>query len=268
MANSSLRLPDNRRVIDAISIGVLTKTYPVSRIKAVLQATDTESIRERALPAHVMVYYVLALTLWMHTNYEGVLGWLVEGLQWKTPRKSAITQARQRLGWEPLQRLYEEVVQPVARPETLGAWYRGRRVVSLDGSTLEIADTEGNEKAFGRPGASRGAAAYPLLRFVGLVENGSHVLFGAQLGGYKTGETRLAAEAVKWLQKDMLCLADREFLSYKLWNEARGRSALLWRGKKHLRLPCYRRLSDGSYLSFIYASARIGVIIGMGCWCE
>jgi len=263
MANSSLRLPDNRRVIDAISIGVLTKTYPVSRIKAVLQATDTESIRERALPAHVMVYYVLALTLWMHTNYEGVLGWLVEGLQWllspkewKTPRKSAITQARQRLGWEPLQRLYEEVVQPVARPETLGAWYRGRRVVSLDGSTLEIADTEGNEKAFGRPGASRGAAAYPLLRFVGLVENGSHVLFGAQLGGYKTGETRLAAEAVKWLQKDMLCLADREFLSYKLWNEARGRSALLWRGKKHLRLPCYRRLSDGSYLSFIYASAK------------
>ena len=166
MANSSLRLPDNRRVIDAISIGVLTKTYPVSRIKAVLQATDTESIRERALPAHVMVYYVLALTLWMHTNYEGVLGWLVEGLQWllspkewKTPRKSAITQARQRLGWEPLQRLYEEVVQPVARPETLGAWYRGRRVVSLDGSTLEIADTEGNEKAFGRPGASRGTAA-------------------------------------------------------------------------------------------------------------
>ena len=184
MANSSPRLPDNRRVIDAISIGVLTRTYPVSRIKAVLKATETESIRERALPAHVMVYYVLALTLCMHSSYEAVLGWLVEGLQWllspkewKMPRKSAITKARQRVGWKPLKQLYEEMAQPVVQKETVGAWYRGWRVVSLDGSTLEVADTKANEKAFGRPGASRGTAAYPLLRLVGLVENGSHVLF-------------------------------------------------------------------------------------------
>lgn len=264
MANSSPRLPDNRRVIDAISIGVLTRTYPVSRIKAVLKATETESIRERALPAHVMVYYVLALTLCMHTSYEAVLGWLVEGLQWllspkewKMPRKSAITKARQRVGWKPLKQLYEEVVQPVAQKDTVGAWYRGWRVVSLDGSTLEVADTKANEKSFGRPGASRGTAAYPLLRFVGLVENGPHVLFGVKLGGYKTGETTLAKEAIPHLQKDMLCLADREFLSYKLWNEARGTgAALVWRAKKHLRLPCYRRLQDGSYLSFLYPSAK------------
>ena len=264
MANSSPRLPDNRRVIDAISIGVLTKTYPLSRIQAVLKATQTESIRERALPAHVVVYYVLALTLCMHSSYEAVLGWLVEGLQWllspkewKMPRKSAITQARQRVGWKPLQQLYQEVVQPLAQKDTAGAWYRNWRVVSLDGSTVEIADTPANEKAFGRPGASRGAAAYPLLRFVGLVENGPHVLFGVKLGGYKTGETTLAKEAIQHLQKDMLCLADREFLSYKLWNEARRTgAALVWRGKKHLRLPCYRRLPDGSYLSFLYASAK------------
>lgn len=264
MANTAPRLPDNRRVIDAISIGVLTKTYPIARIKAVLKATGRESIRERALPAHVVVYYVLALTLWMHTGYEAVLGWLVEGLQWllypkqwKMPRKSAITKARQRVGWKPLQQLYEEVVQPVAQKETMGAWYRGRRVVSLDGSTMEVADTEANEKAFGRPGASRGTAAYPLLRFVGLVENGPHVLFGVEVGSYKTGETTLAKAAIQHLQKDMLCLADREFLSYGLWNEARQRAgALLWRGKKNLRLPCYCRLQDGSYLSFLYASTK------------
>lgn len=173
------------------------------------------------------------------------------------PRKSAITKARQRVGWKPLKQLYEEMAQPVAQKETVGAWYRGWRVVSLDGSTLEVADTKANEKAFGRPGASRGTAAYPLLRLVGLVENGSHVLFGVQLGGYKTGETTLAKEAVQHLQKDMLCLADREFLSYKLWNEARGRgAALVWRAKKNLRLPCYRRLQDGSYLSFLYPSAK------------
>jgi hypothetical protein len=264
MANSSPRLPDNRRVIDAISIGVLTKTYPISHIKAILKATQTESIRERTLPAHVVVYYVLALTLCMHSSYEAVLGWLVEGVQWllspkewKMPRKSAITKARQRVGWKPLKQLYEEVVQPVAQKDTQGAWYRGWRVVSLDGSTLEVADTPANEKAFGRPGASRGAAAYPLLRFVGLVENGPHVLFGVKLGGYRTGETRLAQEVIQHLQKDMLCLADREFLSYQLWNDARrGGAALVWRGKKHLRLPCYLRLQDGSYLSFLYASAK------------
>jgi Transposase DDE domain/Insertion element 4 transposase N-terminal len=200
----------------------------------------------------------------MHTSYEAVLGLLVEGLQWllspkewRTPGKAAISQARQRLGWEPLKQLYEEVVRPVAEKETQGAWYRGRRVVSLDGSTLEVADTEANEKAFGRPGASRGTAAYPLLRFVGLVENGTHVLFGAQLGGYRTGESTLAQAVVQLLCKGMLCLADREFLSYKLWNEARRRgAALLWRGKKNLLLPCYRRLPDGSYLSFLYASTK------------
>jgi hypothetical protein len=262
MGNTCPRLPENRRVTDANSVGVLTKTYPVSRIKAVLKATGRESIRERCLPAHVVVYYVLAMTLWMHSGYEEVLSWLVEGLQWllapkewRMPKKTAITKARQRVGWEPLKQMYEEVVRPAAEKETVGAWYRGRRVVSLDGSTLEVADTKANEKAFGRPGASRGRAAYPLLRFVGLVENGTHVLFGVQVGGYRTGETTLAREVVKHLQKDMLCLADREFLNYRQWQEARkSGAALVWRAKKHLRLPCYQRLQDGSYLSFLYAS--------------
>ena len=264
MAHLSKHLPNGNRITDELAMGILAKTYPTAQVREILQQQGRASQRERELPAHLMVYYVMGLGLWMGASCREVLRCLLMGVQWllggekvyKVTGKSGITQARQRLGWEVMRAIYNEVVQPIGQQHTRGAWYRNWRVVSLDGSTLEIADTEGNEKAFGRPGASRGAAAYPLLRFVGLVENGSHVLFGAQLGGYKTGETRLAAEAVKWLQKDMLCLADREFLSYKLWNEARGRSALLWRGKKHLRLPCYRRLSDGSYLSFIYASAK------------
>ena len=114
-----------------------------------------------------------------------------------------------------------------------------------------------NAQAFGRPGASRGKAAYPQLRFVSLVENGTHVLVGSRLGRYRDGETTLARQVVGTLAAEMLCLADRLFFAYPLWQQARATGAdLLWRVKKHLRLPCRQRLADGSYLSVIYPSAR------------
>jgi hypothetical protein len=252
-------------VVDAINVGVLTKAYPVTKIKAVLKSTGKSSTRERELPAHVVVYYVLALTLCMPMNTREVLRWLLEGIQYllrgktkaKVTGKSGISQARQRVGWEPLKRLHDEMVGPVAQPETRGAWYREWRLVSLDGSTMEVADTAENEKEFGRPGASRGMAAFPHLRFVALVENGTHCLFGTQMGRYASAEVTLAKEVVKVLQKGMLCLADREFLGYELWNLARhGGADLLWRAKKNLRLECVRRLPDGSYLSYLYPSQK------------
>ena len=145
----------------------------------------------------------------------------------------------------------------VAGPATQGAWYRGWRLMSLDGSTLDVADTADNAKAFGRPGASRGTAAYPQLRFVSLVENGTHVLWGSQVGGYRDSETALARQVVGTLGAGMLCLADRLFFSAALWQQARATGAdLLWRVKKTLRLPCRQRLVDGSYLSVVYPSAR------------
>jgi hypothetical protein len=83
--------------------------------------------------------------------------------------------------------------------------------------------------------ASRGKSAYPQIRFVSLVENGTHVLFGSQMGGYRTGELELAKGVLPWLRPDMLCLADRGIFSYKLWNQARGTGAdLLWRRKKNI----------------------------------
>jgi hypothetical protein len=130
-------------------------------------------------------------------------------------------------------------------------------LVSLDGSTLDVADESDNDQAFGRPGASRGASAYPQIRFVSLVENGTHVLFGSAMGDYRTGEITLAPQVLQSLRPGMLCLADRNFFGFSLWNEARKTGAdLLWRGKKNLRLRCEQRLPDGSYLSRIYASER------------
>jgi hypothetical protein len=265
MARTIAELPKGSRITDYISLGVVAKTFPVATVKSVLEATGRSSRRQRELPAHVVVYYVIALALHMQSSYREVLRCLLEGIQWllnptariKVTGKSGISQARTRLGVEPVKQLHDQIVCPIAIEATKGAWYRGWRVVSLDGSTLDVADESANDQAFGRPGASRGKSAYPQIRFVSLVENGTHVLFGTQMGGYGTGEPALAKGVLPWLRQGMLCLADRGIFSYELWNQARATGAdLLWRIKKNMLLPCEKRLPDGSYLSRIYPSQK------------
>jgi hypothetical protein len=153
--------------------------------------------------------------------------------------------------------LYEVVVKPIATRSSVGAWYRRWRLVTLDGSTLDVADTKRNERAFGRPGSARGKSGFPQLRFVTLLENGTHVLFGAELGRLSSGETTLAKKVMTRLPADSLCLADRNFFGYPLWCAALASgAALLWRVRSDLILPKLKRLSDGSYLTKIYPSPR------------
>ncbi len=265
MARTIAELPSGSRITDYVSLGVIAKTFPLAKILSILKAMEKSSVRQRDLPAHVVVYYVIALALYMQSSYREVLRCLLEGIQWlrdptatiKVAGKSGISQARTRVGWEPFRQLHDEVVKPIAVPATKGAWYREWRLVSLDGSTLDVADEKVNEGAFGRPGASRGRSAYPQIRFVSLVENGTHVLFGSQMGAYATGEITLAKTVLPSLCKGMLCLADRQFFGYQLWKQARSTGAdLLWRVKKNMRLTCEKRLPDGSYLSRIYPSER------------
>jgi hypothetical protein len=265
MARTLAALPEGSRITDYISLGVITKTFPLKRVRCVLAATGKASQRERDLPAHVVVYYAIALGLYLHSSYREVLRCLLEGVQWlldpavalKVAGNSGISQARTRLGWEPLRQLHDEVVKPIAVAATKGAWYRGLRLVSVDGSTLEVADESANSKAFGRAGASRGQSAFPQLRFVSLVENGTHVLFGTQMGPYSSGEITLAKGVLSALRKGMLCLADRQFFGFELWQQARASGAdLLWRIKINARLPREQPLADGSYLSRIYRTER------------
>ena len=265
MARTVAELPAGSRITDYISLGVVSKSFPAEAIEGVLARTGRASLRQRDLPAHVVVYYVIALALYMQSSYREVLRCLLEGIQWlrdpsvrvRVAGKSGISQARTRLGWEPLRQLHDELVRPVAVRGTRGAWYRGWRLVSLDGSTLEVADEKVNEEAFGRPGASRGVSAYPQIRFVSLVESGTHVLFGSQMGSYRTGEITLAKAVLPRLGKGMLCLADRNFFGFALWQQAQGTGAdLLWRMKKNMRMACEQRLPDGSYLSHVYPSER------------
>jgi len=265
MARTVAELPAGSRVTDYISLGVIAKTFPIDKVHAALAGTKSASVRERDLPAHVVVYYVIALSLYMQSSYREVLRCLLEGVQWlldpsvaiKVAGKSGISQARTRLGFEPLRQLHDEVVKPIAVPATRGAWYRRWRLVSLDGSTLDVADTAANVEAFGRPGSSRGTSAFPQIRFVSLVENGTHVLFGSRMAGYHTSENALAEAVLPSLRPGMLCLADRLFFSFKMWNLACQTGAdQLWRIKKNARLPREKELPDGSYLSHIYPSDK------------
>ena len=273
MSRTLARLPEGSRISDYLSVGLIAKIYPLARVHAALAATGRQSERQRDLPAHVVVYYSIALALYMQSSYREVLRCLLEGVQWLSGSasgsgsgshaplvvsgNSGISQARTRLGVEPLRQLHDELVRPIAVAGTRGAWWRAWRVVSLDGSTLDIADEQANALRFGRPGASRGQSAYPKLRFVSVVESGTHVLFGTQVAGYATGENTLAKAALEAgaLRPGMLCLADRGFFGFAMWQRALATEAqLLWRVKQNLRLPCEARLPDGSYLSRIYAT--------------
>src|ERR1700688_698948 len=276
MARTVAALPAGSRITDYISLGVVAKAFPSEKVRAVLKGAGKQSVRQRDLPAQVLVYYVIALALYMQSSYREVLRCLLEGIQWlvepsagiNVAGNSGISQARTRLGWEPVRQLHDEVVRPVAVAATKGAWYRAWRLISVDGSTLDVADETGNNEAFGRPGASRGESAYPKIRFVSLVENGTHVLFGSRMADYATSEIALAKTVLPSLSKGMLCLADRGFFGFEMWKQAAATGAeLLWRVRKNIQLPCQKRLPDGSYLSRIHPSqqdqrrGRNGVVV-------
>jgi hypothetical protein len=266
MARTPARLPNGTRLSDYVTLGVLTTTVPAGLIDAVLADTGRQSRRQRQLPARLVVYYVMALALYAQASYGEVLRCLLEGVRWLRLKgadpapadKSAITKARIRLGASPLMQLFARVARPLAEPDTRGAWYRGRRLVSLDGTTVDLPDTPELEARFGRPGAARGTSGFPQLRLLGLTETGTHAVFAVAVDRYDRSEVGLAPQLLtSQLRPGMLCLADRAFVGFALWREATATGAdLLWRLRANQVLPCQKRLPDGSYLSRLYASPR------------
>lgn len=239
----------------------MTATFPPSLVDEVVEQAGRLEERRRLLPARVVVYFVLALCLWADEGYEEVARLLVGGLKlmrrwvgaWQVPTTGALTQARARLGAAPMRALFERVARPLAAPGTPGSWWRGLRLVAIDGTTLDLPDTEANEAEFARPGSGRGeggAGAYPQARVVGLAECGTHAVIGAAIGAYTTGETRLAEDLFGLLGEGMLLLVDRGFNGYEVFGKAQATGAhLLWRTKSNAVLPVLEQCADGSYLS-------------------
>lgn len=263
MARTVAGLPRGVRVSDHVTLGALTTTVPAALIDAVLADTDRQSVRQRSLPARLVVYYVLALALYGQASYGEVLRCLLEGVRWlcrggadlTLATKSSITKARRRLGVAPLAELYRRVARPLAAPGLPGAFYRGWRLVSLDGTTLDLPDTPDVEARFGRPAASRGQSAFPQLRLLALAETGTRAVFAAAFDRYGVGETTLAGRLLDQLRPGMLCLADRGFVGFDLWQAAGATNAdLLWRLRSNQVFACETALPDGSSLSRLYAS--------------
>jgi Transposase DDE domain/Insertion element 4 transposase N-terminal len=200
----------------------------------------------------------------MQASSREVLRCLLDGLQWlnigapiNIAGKSGISQARTRLGSAVMERLHDDLVTPIATVGSKGSWYRHWHLVSLDGSTLDVADEPDNEAAFGRPGSGKGETAFPQIRFVSLVENGTHVLFGSKMAGCRTSENALAQAVLSALKPGMLCLADRLFFGYDMWKMAQATGAdLMWRVKRNARLSVAELCTDGSHISYIYPSKK------------
>jgi len=257
----------DERLSDHISIGVLTRVFPPETVDKVIAETGRTEQRHRLLPARVVVYYVLGLALFNDCAYEEVMRMLVEGLSWSdgwatawnVPTKAALFKARSRLGPEPLEHLYRDCAVLLADKTTKGAWYRGWRLMSIDGTCLDLADTEANDAEFGRPGSKRegSSGAFPQLRLVGLAECGTHAIVDVAMGGYKEAEQRLVPRLIESFSPGMLVLADRGFFSHALWTSAQASGAdLLWRTKTNHVLEVQHRHSDGSFTSEIYPTQK------------
>ena len=249
-----------RRLTDVIGIGVLTRIFRRDLIDEVVESCGKTEARARLLPARVVVYYVLALALFYGEAYEEVMRRLVGGLrglenwskEWKIPTSSAISQARSRLGEEPLKELFRRVATPIARPGTRGAWFHGLRVMSIDGVVIDVPDTPENANEFGRSRTAIAESAFPQLRLVGLAECGTHAIVAAAFGPRHVYDREYTVELLGTLESGMLMLADRGFYSYDLWKASEATGAdLLWRIKLHIDLPVKESLPDGSYLSSV-----------------
>ncbi|NJM55415.1 MAG: IS4 family transposase [Verrucomicrobiae bacterium] len=246
-----------------LSLGVMALCFPASAVQQAIEACGRVSHRVRDLPAAVVVYYVIGLSLFSSAGYESVLRWLLCGLQWldcgqfRVSSKAALSKARQRLGEAPMRRLFDQLARPLRDPALQGSWWRTHHVVVLDGSTLALQDTPSNDSEFGRSTNQHGRAAWPLARFVALVEAGTHLIFRAELGRYKDSEIVLAEKVIDGLGKGMLCLADRLFPGLGLWKKATATGAhLLWRAKVGLKLIPLQRLADGSWLALWKSATR------------
>jgi hypothetical protein len=254
------RAADNR-LPDRVAIGVLTTVFPPALVDEVIETAHARETRKRSLPARLMVYFTLALWLYAGSGYDTVIRNLVDGLawtrtgwgQWQVPSTGSITKARARLGPRPLELLFHAVAGPVGTPSTPGVFWHGLRLVSLDGTSLEVPDSPTNSEQFGRPTGrhDRQAGAYPQITLVALAECGTRALINAAFSGYHTSEQELAHTLTPSMTADMLILADRNFPGGPLWKAATaGGAQLLWRIKSdQFTLPVEQALPDGTYLS-------------------
>lgn len=248
---------------DKIALGVLTRLVTRELVDDVLVSTRRKEQRKRLLPARVVVYFVMAMALFSGDSYEEVMRKLAQGLswlaiwkrEWRVPSSSALAQARERLGSEPLKELFERAAVPCAELSTAGAWLGGRRLMAVDGVELECADTPANAGRFGYRTRDGKPSAFPKVLLIALAECGTHAVVAIEAGGGDDAEQPLAAALARRpgnLGPGMLVMADRGIYSYDFVTAVREAGAdFAIRVTAQMDLPVLKWLPDGSYLSYI-----------------
>ncbi|MEV0054339.1 IS4 family transposase [Saccharopolyspora shandongensis] len=247
------------RLTDLVSLEVLASSVPRDVVDEVIAATGRQAKRsDGKLPPHVMVYFVMAMALFADEDYEEVAARLTDTLAswgcwdegWSLPTSGGITQARQRLGAEPLRELFARVAVPVADELTRGAFLGPWRLMANDGFDWDVPDTKANGAEFGYGGSAESRSAFPKVRVVSVSECGSHAMVDAEISGVVgkgSGEQTLARRLYGRLEPGWLLIADRNFYTWQDWCTAAGTGAdLLWRAKANARLPVLESLGDGS----------------------
>jgi hypothetical protein len=236
----------------------LSQIISAEVVEQALSQSGRAEQRACTLSHRTMLWIVLAMGVLTHLPIRQVFKHarrLVGGT--KTPARSSLCEARQRLGVEPVRRVFDQVVRPLAAPTTPGAFYRGLRLMGIDGTVQDVPDTPANELRFGRSRGGRGDGAFPQLRKVSLVELGTHVEVAFAIGGYHDSEHRLVEQVWDKVPADALVIEDRGLFSYEHWKTLDSRGVkLLVRITSNLVLRPIRRRADGSYEAKIYPSSR------------
>lgn len=247
----------------------LSKVISPEVIEQALSESDRAGQRRCQLSHKTMLWVVLAMGLLTHLPLRQVFKYARRMRRGeKTPARSSLCEGRQRLGVEAVRSVFEQVVRPLATPHTPGAFYKGFRLMAIDGTVQDVPDTPANADHFGRSRGGRGDSAFPQLRKVSLVEVGTHIEVALVIGGYHDGEPTLVEKLWDKLPADSLLLEDRGFFSYEHWNALDTRGIkLLVRIKNNMVLKPIRRLADGSFLAKIYPSSyrrsqdRDGIVV-------
>ncbi len=261
--DSGIAVPVMASLTDRVALGVLTRLITRELVEDVIAVSGRAEKRRRLLPARVTVYFVLALALFYGDSYEEVMRKLVQGLSWlaiwrkdwHVPTASALAQARERLGPEPLRDLFERVAEPCAELSTAGAHLGGRRLMALDGVELDAPDTPENAAHFGYSTLKTGTGPFPKVLVMALAECGTHAITAIETGGADGSEHPLAlalARAPGNLAPGMLVMADRGLYSREMITAITAAGAdFCLRVPTRLQLPVLEWLPDGSYLSYI-----------------
>lgn len=246
----------------ALTVDALSHVIPEATIRQVIAQEGVGEVRERRLTAVLTVWVVIALHLFPTVSVSEVFRKLARGLRlfWPDPEvplptDSALGYRRRQVGARPLVALFHQVCHPIATPQTRGAFRFGLRLMAIDGTSEDVADTPANAKAFGRHTSARGASAFPQLQGVYLVECGTHCVVDAGFWPCHTSERVGGFRLLRSLTRGMLLLWDRGFHDFDMVVASRRRGAhVLGRLPAGVKPLPLRTLPDGSTLAYLLPS--------------